>query len=148
MHNGKNVNEEDQEYYKMVTRIVGLDFYLDGGTAKIDVSGRTYYLDRRLGEDEMGLYDKYPDEDSAKAVSRLEMVRLTSDLYLLLEDEEAQNNLFHYRESSVRSIIRDMESILNEREIREVETITHRRRVIGERLNGQVYRLNNSDPSS
>ena len=50
-------------------RIQKLDFYWDGGTCEVITDEGQFCIDSRLGtETPNAIYDKYPDDDSAKIV--------------------------------------------------------------------------------
>lgn len=68
-------------------QISSVDFYLDGGTAKVVTDDGTFYIDRRLGsKTPCSIWNLHPDEDRA---SRRDDVRqaLTEALHERLPEE-------------------------------------------------------------
>ena len=115
-----------------MTNITNLDFYMDGGTAKISIKGfGDFYLDRRLRVSSGNLYDRYPEEPGASIIrDRKLKLELASNLRLLLEDEEVQNNLFIYNEDLIINLISEVHALLSDEDIIELEEIVNSRRGI------------------
>ena len=82
-------------------KVTEIDYYLDGGSAKIVTDNGTYYFDRGLCSTSYKLYDKHMDEKNAQviedAVIKIELV-----------DALRESMLFNGLNSGVAVLIEDI----------------------------------------
>ena len=91
--------EEDRIEEALKFDVESIQFHLDGGTAEIETTLGTFFVDRRLGtESPLGVYNDYPGNKNARMVNDKRDDLLYALIYYAANNED----------SGVEKLVKDM----------------------------------------
>ena len=87
-------------------KVVSIDFFLDGGTAKIVTDIGTFYLDDRLGTVTPGrIYDRYPSWKESQILSDKSFLNQLSTAILEFSSQQDAGGLQNLFQAAIKNLV-------------------------------------------